>query len=164
MLFILFHYLGRKKFYRNHPRDCKSCGKPLGKIDEVTDDQYLQKGQVMEEQLKSVDYDVWLCSGCQSTEVWNYINRFSKYDPCPKCKTRTLYKESDRTITSPTYDSTGTGEITKRCKFCNHVDVSTYTIAKRTPPSSSSSGGSSGSSGGSWGGGSSGGGGASSSW
>jgi uncharacterized protein len=164
MLFILFHYLSRKKFFRNHSRDCKSCGKPLNKIEEESDDQYLQKGQVMEEQLKSVDYDVWLCSGCQSTEVWNYINRFSKYSACSKCKTRALFKESDRTISSPTYTSTGTGQITKRCKFCNHVDISTYTISKLTPPSSSSSSGSGSSSGGSWGGGSSGGGGASSSW
>lgn len=165
MLFLFFQYLSRKNFFRNHPRDCKSCGKPLTKVLEKDDDQYLQKGQVKEEELRSVDYDVWLCSACQSTEVWNFINRFSKYEPCPRCKTRAFFKESDKTITSPTYSSSGKGQITKRCKFCNHINTSTYTIAKLTRSSGSgSSGGSSGGGGGSWGGGSSGGGGASSSW
>jgi uncharacterized protein len=165
MLLFFFLYLSRKKFFRNHPRDCKSCNKPLAKLNEFDDDQYLQKGQIVEEGLRSVDYDVWLCSNCKSIETWNYVNRFSKYSPCPKCKTRAYFNESDRTIESPTYDSTGTGQTTKRCKFCNQVDVSTYTIAQLTRSSSSGgSGGSSSSGGGSWGGGSSGGGGASSSW
>ena len=165
MLFHFFQYLSRKKFYRNHPRDCKMCGMALQKLDEKADDLYLTKKQVKEEELGSVDYDVWVCSKCQMTEEWNYVNRFSKYKPCPKCNTRAFFKESDRTLTSATYTSTGTGQITERCKFCDYVDISTYTIAKLTPPSSSSgSSGSSNSSSGSWGGGSSGGGGASSSW
>lgn len=166
MLLFFFVYLGRKRFFRNHPRDCQNCGKPMHKLDERADDQYLKKAQIFEEQLGSVDYDVWLCDACKSTETWNYVSRSSKYDACPSCRTRAFFKESDRTIVSPTYESTGTGQITKKCKYCNHIDVSTYTISKLTPPSSSSdsSGGGSGSSGGSWGGGSSGGGGASSSW
>lgn len=162
ILFLLFHYLARKKSFRNHPRDCNSCGKPLCKLDEKADDLYLKKGQLFEEQLGTVDYDVWLCDACQATEVLNYVSGGSKYSNCPECKTRAYFKESDRTIVSPTYSSTGKGQITKRCKFCNHVGTSTYTISKLT--SSSSSSGGSGSSGGSWGGGSSGGGGASSSW
>jgi len=165
MLFLFFQYLARKKFYRNHPRDCKTCAKPLKKLDEKADDRYLKKSQLIEEQLASVDYDVWLCDGCQGTEILHYINRSSKYEPCPQCHARAYFKESDRTIVSATYDSSGTGEITRRCINCRHVNVSTYTIPQKTRSSdSSSSGGGSGGGGGSWGGGSSGGGGASSSW
>lgn len=162
---FLFHYplyKRRMMFYRNHPRDCEKCGKPARKLDEAADDAYLTKGKAFEEQLKSVDYDVWLCDGCGTYFELMYPNRSSKYNNCPKCKTKAWYLKSNQTIKSPTTSSTGTGEKTHECKFCNHKVVSTYTIARLSE--SSSSGGGSSSSGGSFGGGSSGGGGASSSW
>ena len=161
-LFHYFFYKSRIKYFRNHPRDCKKCGKPVRKLDEVADDLYLSKEKVFEEGLKSVDYDVWLCDSCGTYFELMYPNKFSKYSHCPKCKTKAYYLKSNQTLVSPTTSSTGTGEKTYECKFCNHVTVSTYTIA-RISESSSSSGGSS-DSGGSFGGGSSGGGGASSSW
>lgn len=157
-----FLYKRRMSFYRNHPRDCEKCGKHARKLDEVNDDQYLTKEKVFEESLKSVDYDVWLCDGCGTYFELIYQNASSKYEPCPKCKTRAYYQKSNRTLVSPTESSSGKGEKTHDCKFCGHVVVSTYSIARLT--SSSSSSGSGGSSGGSFGGGSSGGGGASSSW
>jgi uncharacterized protein len=160
---LYFQYKGRIRYFRDHPRDCKNCGKPVHKLDEQSDDAHLSKEKVFEEGLKSVDYDVWMCDGCGTYFELMYVNRFSKYKHCPKCKTKAQYLKSNRTIKSPTTSSTGKGEKTHECKFCNHQVVTTYTIAKLSS-SSSSSGGSSGSSGGSFGGGSSGGGGASSSW
>lgn len=154
-------YLRRMTFYRNHPRDCEKCGKPVRKLDERADDAYLSKEKVFEEGLKSVDYDVWLCDHCGTYFELMYPNRSSKYTNCPKCKTKAWYLKSNRTVESPTTTSTGTGEKVHECKFCGHKVVSTYTIARLSESSSSSSGGSSG---GSFGGGSSGGGGASSSW
>lgn len=164
-LFFYLQYNATKRYFRNHPRNCKSCGQPAEKLGEAADDQYLEKSQVFEENLKSVDYDVWLCKSCHSKEVLNFTNRFSKYEPCPYCKTKAFHTESRRTVVEPTYESSGTGEQTDRCKFCHKKKVTTYSIAKLTR-SDSSSGGSSdgGGGGGSWGGGSSGGGGASSSW
>jgi uncharacterized protein len=154
-------YLRRMTYYRNHPRDCEKCGKPVHKLDERADDAYLSKEKVFEEGLKSVDYDVWLCDHCGTYFELMYPNRSSKYSHCPKCKTKAWYLKSNRTIESPTTSSSGTGEKVHECKFCSHQVVSTYTIAQLSDSSSSDSGGSSG---GSFGGGSSGGGGASSSW
>lgn len=164
VLFHYFHYKSRIRYFRDHPRDCKKCGKPVRKLDELADDKYLTKEKVFEEGLKSVDYDVWLCDSCGNYFELMYPNKSSKYSHCPKCKTRAYYLKSNRTIESPTTSSTGTGEKTYECKFCNHVAVATYTIARISESSSSSGGGGSSSSGGSFGGGSSGGGGASSSW
>ena len=160
ILFIFFYNLLQKKRFRNHPRNCKSCNNSLTKLSETNDDQYLSKSQIFEEGLKSIDYDVWLCSNCKSTETLRYVNRFSKYKACPACKAQTYYTSSRRTITDSTYDATGKGEQIDKCKFCNHVNTSYYTIPVKTRSDSSSGG----SGGGSWGGGSSGGGGASSSW
>lgn len=164
-LLLYFQYNARKKYFRSHPRNCKSCGTLIqNRLDEKADDTYLQKNQVFEEGLESVDYDVWLCPSCKSIEVFNFVNRFSKYDRCSSCGTKAYFLESDRTIEAPTYTSTGTGQKTYLCKFCKKSTSTTYTIAKLVEKNDSSSGSSSGSGGGSWGGGSSGGGGASSSW
>jgi uncharacterized protein len=162
LLLMYFQYNARKKFFREHERNCKSCGQLIpARLDEKSDDAVLKANQVFEEELKSVDYDAWVCPSCKSVELSRFVNRFSKYDNCTSCGTKALFLESDRTIESATTTSTGTGEKTYRCKFCKHATVTTYTIPMKSESSDSSGGDSSG---GSWGGGSSGGGGASSSW
>ncbi|HEY0742089.1 MAG TPA: TPM domain-containing protein [Chryseosolibacter sp.] len=156
-----FIHLYRKRYYRNYPRPCNVCNAPMKKLGEKEDDQYLSESAQMEEKLKSGDYDVWLCTSCGATELWFYKNSWSKYEDCPKCKTIAFHTKSTRTLRSATYSSSGEGERTKVCKFCDHTAVSTYTIPMLERSTSSSS---SLSSGGSWGGGSSSGGGASSRW
>jgi uncharacterized protein len=162
-----FYHLSRKRIYRNHPRKCKQCQGAMHKLSERTEDEYLSKGQQLEETLRAVDYDVWKCEACESIEMWFYLNRRSKYEPCPKCKTIAYHFVSKRTLVSATYSSSGSGEEIHTCQFCGYSKKSTYTIAQLVRSSSSSgssSGSSSSSGGGSWGGGRSGGGGASSSW
>jgi uncharacterized protein len=163
-LFYFFFHLSRKSHYRNHPRNCKTCNAPMRKLNERDDDQYLTEKQRFEEQLRSVDYDVWLCSSCQSTSEWAYMSRRRKYEVCPSCKTRARYVKSRQTVTSASYTSSGQGKETQECKFCKETFVSTYTIAKLVASTSGSSSSSGSSSGSSWGGGRSSGGGASSSW
>jgi len=164
-----FYHLSRKRFYRNHPRDCKQCQGAMHKLDEKADDEFLSEGQKMEEQLLAVDYDVWKCIACGAIDTWFYRDSLSGYQPCPKCKTITYSLISNSILKSATYSSSGAGEEVHTCKFCGHSKKSKYTIAKLVASSSSdsgssSSGGGGSSGGGSWGGGSSGGGGASSSW
>lgn len=170
IIYFIYHLI-RKGTYRNHPRDCQQCQQKMVKLNDLAEDEYLTKNMLLEEQIRSVDYDVWKCTGCASIEISHYLSRYSKYTPCPKCKTIAYYLKSDRTIQSASYSSSGKGESIYECKFCGHTKKSTYTIAKLVHTTSSSSGSSFGgssssssSSGGSWGGGSSGGGGASSSW
>jgi uncharacterized protein len=158
--FMYGAYKKQMQFFRDHPRNCTQCGKTLTKLDEKSDDDFLSKGQLLEESLKSVDYDVWKCADCSASERLMYINRHSKFSECPKCQVRAYYQVSDRTIRAATTSSEGTGEEVHSCKACSHKNVRRYTIARVQQSSSSSSG----SSGGSWGGGSSSGGGASSSW
>jgi uncharacterized protein len=158
--FIL--HLFRKRYYRNHPRRCQQCQGRMRKLSEKADDAFLSAPQVLEEQLHSVDYDVWQCQACNATEKWDYLNRWSKYSECRSCHTHAEYRKSSRTIEAATYSSSGYGERVHACKYCGSSRTERYTIARLEESSSSSSGG--GSSGGSWGGGSSSGGGASSSW
>ena len=41
----------------------------MKKLDETEDDQYLAPGQRTEEYLGSVDYDVYVCPGCDATKA-----------------------------------------------------------------------------------------------
>ena len=55
-----------------------------GAHDEATDNLYLNAGQDIEEQLGSVDYDVWLCPKCGETDIEPYLNHSSAYKQCPR--------------------------------------------------------------------------------
>ena len=158
---ILFFILRRR--IRNKPVDCTECGKKMKKASEAKDNNYLTHEQDTEEIIKSIDYDVWLCS-CGHIEIYPY-KKISKYTACPKCMARAYCVINDVTLIRATTYSTGKGQKTRQCKSCGYKKTSQYTIPMITSDSdSSSSGSSSSSSGGSWGGGSSGGGGARGGW
>jgi uncharacterized protein len=166
-LFIWMLFKRKITSVRTTPRDCSNCGKKCVRLDETTEDEYLPKESQFEEELKSVDYDVWKCNACGETSIEAYISEKTEYSECPKCKTHAFYTASSTTKISATTSHAGVREIVKLCKFCNHRKKTTESIPRIETSSSSSSGSSSsssGSSGGSFGGGSSGGGGASSSW
>lgn len=160
--FLVRPYKHKMQAVREHPRDCRQCGKKMKRLSEATEDEHLPKENQFEENLQSVDYDVWICSSCNSVSVEQYVNEKTKYAVCPKCKTYAFYTESTTTLTHATTSSTGEEETIKVCKYCNNRERTTVTIPMVSTSSDSSS--SSSSSGGSFGGGDSGGGGASSSW
>jgi uncharacterized protein len=173
--FALLYFLNKSMMerWRNTTRFSPTTGEEMHKLDDHAEDKHLAKGQLTEEKVKSIDYDVWVSYGGKEVLVLAYKKWFSKYNACPSCKFKTYWKEYDRTITAATYDSTGTGERKYKCESCGHSKVERYTIARKTRSSSSSSGGSSYSSGGSsysggggssYGGGSSRGGGSGSRW
>ncbi|ANH79616.1 hypothetical protein A8C56_00280 [Niabella ginsenosidivorans] len=144
-------------------------GSKMRLLDEKQDDAYLTKAQKLEEQLKSVDYDVWAEQGSKEFKLHGVLLS-SKYSHCPKCNTMAYCLKSDTTIQSATYSRSGIGLKVYECKYCGYQEKKEYTIPKKSNSSSSGSSGgswssgSSSSSGSSWGGGSSGGGGAGSSW
>jgi len=165
-ILVYWHLKKKNESIRTKPRDCKNCGQKTIRLDEVAEDEYLSRESQFEETLKSVDYDVWKCSACGEISLEAYISEKTKYSECPKCKTYAFYTSSTITKEAATTSHSGTSEIVKTCKYCNHQKVITETIPMIVVSSSSDSSSSSSSSdsGGSWGGGDSGGGGASSSW
>lgn len=146
-----------RRWRRNRPRKCSSCGTVMVRAGEEADDAHLDGGQRLEEMLKSVDYDVWHCPACGDMQINRYASWASSYGACRECGYKTL--ESHSTVLTPaTKTSTGTKKVDYNCKNCQASYSETRTIPK---VSSSSSSGSSRSS---FGGGSSSGGGASGSW
>lgn len=158
--FILGSLLKR---LRNQTRYSKLNGEPMRKLSEEEEDEFLKKGQIVEEQLGSIDYDVWITEDLEDVMVLPYAKRMSKYGKCPKCQFKTYHHIHTNTLRHATEYSTGMKEQIHECENCNYINRKTIVIPRITR--SSGSGGSGGGGGGSsWGGGSSGGGGAGGGW
>lgn len=173
-IFIVLLAKRLKERYRDMIRFSGRNGEIMHKLNEEEEDEHLSKGQITEELVKSIDYDVWITEETKDILVLAYKPLFSKYSKCPNCHYKTYYKVYDKQIVSPTYSSSGRGEKKYYCENCNHTKRKTYRIPRlqrsnRTRSSgggwiSGGGGGGGFSGGGSWGGGFSGGGGGGSSW
>jgi uncharacterized membrane protein YgcG len=150
---------GAREVLRRRPRTCRVCKQKRQKLDEDADDAHLDEGQVREETLKSIDYDIWYCGTCDDALVLPWRHLLSRHKKCEKCQYRTG-EESSVTLVQATYDHGGTVRVTIRCAHCSHVKTYTRSTPRKTRSSSSSSSRSSSS----FGGGRSSGGGSSGRW
>ncbi len=154
---------------RSIPRKCPECKTLMTKLSEQADNAYLSKGQIAEEILKSIDYDVWICQACNANEILPFHNidpeyifkgtSFKKIKKCPECEFLTFAVSSSKITSAATYSSSGSVEVVRVCKHCQHKAIETETIPKKQKSSSGSGSSGGGGGGGSFGGGSSGGGG-----
>ncbi|MDA5092974.1 TPM domain-containing protein [Aliiroseovarius sp. KMU-50] len=150
-----FLFRGVRAILRRRPRRCPNDRTWMIWLSEKDDDGYLIRGQLEEERLKSVDYDVWLCPACDNAHVIRRRNWFTSYSRCPRCDYHTLKTETT-TLESPTTSSSGKARDDYTCFQCDESWSATRTLPRISKSSSSSSSG--------FGGGSSSGGGASGSW
>ena len=167
IFFIIIYFLTR--YYRNKPIKCDFCGNKMKKLSEEEDNKYLSEAQNIEEEINSVDYDVWLCPQCNATEIFPFESKVSSFDKCPICHTKASTLLYDKIQRQPTTATIGLGIKVYGCKFCGNRHEVPYEIPKIAPMvivggGTGGSGGGGGFSGGSFGGGMSGGGGASGGW
>ncbi len=127
---------------RRRPRPCPRCGRAMHRLGESEDDAFLEPGQVVEEQVKSVDYDVWECD-CGEHLVLPYKAFFSSYSTCRECARRTA-KSTRTVLTHATTVSSGRARDAFRCKACD----ATWEVMVTLPMIVASNGGSSGGGGG----------------
>ncbi|TGN10413.1 TPM domain-containing protein [Leptospira ilyithenensis] len=164
--FIL--YFGNRKIenrLRNNPRNCPSCSKKMQKLNETKDNAYLSPGEITEEKIYSVDYDIWNCKECDVQIKERYTGHLPA-SLCKKCHYQTFRCISVTVKRKADYDAGGLEIHHYECAHCKLTENRQVHTAKLSRSSSGKSGGgySSSGSGGSWGGGSSGGGGAGSSY
>jgi uncharacterized protein len=160
--------IGRRYYLRYRPRRCPSCSQEMIRLREDQDDEFLDDPEQVEEQLGSVDYDVWACLNCDEVLKIRYGKWWTRYSRCPECRYVTVYK-IENVLVGATYHHGGKVRVVETCKNCDYHRRYTYrTPMKVRPSSSSGSFGSGGSSGGGsssgFSGGSSSGGGASGGW
>ena len=113
-------------------------------LSEVEDDSEIGEGGRFEEQIKSVNYDVWRCTapGCPERLVIPRRKWMSGYSDCPNCHRRAL-TSSTVTLVPATQSSTGLEETTTTCAFCKASRTTRHVTPVLPTPSSSSSSGSS---------------------
>jgi uncharacterized membrane protein YgcG len=158
-LLVVGLLLGRR-WNRKRVRTCEGCKNPRQLLGDVAEDEHLDKSQLKEESIGSVDYDVWWCGRCDDVLILRYGAIFSSYSKCPGCSAKTK-QSSTTTLQYATEYSGGLQRIDESCVNCSYTNSYTRTTARlsSSSDSSSSSGGGS-----SFGGGSSSGGGSSGSW
>ena len=125
--------LGGLLFYRHRrykTRLCPQCQTEMVRLDEQADNAYLDQGQIAEEVLSSVDYDVWLCQNCEHNEVIPYKNWLQRYKSCHKCGYRTMI-HSSTVVYGATYTSTGLRRNRDYCSHCRHERVTESVIPMR---------------------------------
>jgi uncharacterized protein len=148
---------------------CPRCKEKMRQLDEAADDAFLSSAEKVEEQIGSVDHQIWLCPACGEHKKRRASRFFSGYHTCPECGAKTLSSTSTTLETATTYRY-GLIEIHEACENCSYQntytrttpmlrDTSTSTTSDATSSNSSSDTSSSGFSGGD-----SSGGGASGSW
>lgn len=158
------------KKWRDGTHKCPNCGVEMEKVDEVHDNDYLTPNEDAEERYGSVDYDVWRCPRCGTTEIQPFVNPDTTLTECPHCHARTLQQTGNRVVIAPTDRREGQGVKDYKCLNCKATHRVPYNIARTATPTviipggRGFGGGSGGFGGGSFGGGSTGGGGASGGW
>ena len=173
-LFILPASLyARVVMWRTRRQDipCTVCEGTMQLLSEKKEDEYLKLSQQFEEELGSIDYDVFVCKDCGNEAIFT-LEKPSPYTECPNCKTKAFGLHQKKVIVHPTYVNSGTERITYKCKFCGYEENDNKKLPRLNKGSSIAAGSAAGSmmsggggfSGGSFGGGMSGGGGATGRW
>lgn len=168
LLFVVIWYsVFFKPSVRKSKINCRKCGDKMHLLNEKEDDEFLSNSQVMEENIRSKNYDVWLCKSCGNTDIFSYNNTLTQYTTCDNCGAKTVHQTGDNIVVNPTAFHEGAGEKVYTCKNCGKVNKKRYSIPKGATiaaggvilGSGMGRGGGGFSGGGSWGGGMSGGGG-----
>lgn len=114
---------------RYKPRMSPQTGKPMKLLTEEEEDVYLDEGMQREEEVFSIDYDVWIDEDTGHTHIEKYSGK-SLVNQCPQCGYHTLQVIKEELLIAPTAHSSG--ELLKRlkCTYCGHLEKEIYTVAK----------------------------------
>jgi uncharacterized protein len=124
----LFAFIGGISSLRGHCRYfsrykkhlCRKCATRQVLLCEIEEDALLSEQEQLEENLGSVDYDLWVCPACYTHEKKEYINWMSHFAKCPVCNHRTL-AERKRVLNLPSQITSGVIEIENTCQSCWHT-------------------------------------------
>jgi uncharacterized protein len=141
---------------RRRPRYCPLDSERMVKLSEDWEDKHLQSGQIKEESLGSVQYDVWDCPVCDHLTVEGYTRSLSRFGACRACGYKTM-EGTTMVLSHATKSNEGAKRIDYHCHHCGDRYAAHHVIPRKGESGSDSDHSS-------FGGGSSSGGGASGSW
>ncbi len=124
-----FYIEKRLRQLRYKPRISPKTGKPMKLLSEEEEDVYLDEGMQAEEDVFSVDYDVWVDEETGYTKIEKYSGHLHALK-CPECNYQTLRVVKEEIVTKPTYEEEG--ELIKyfHCSYCEYGAQETFKVAK----------------------------------
>lgn len=124
-----FYIEKRLRRLRYLPRKSPKTGKPMKLLSEEEEDVYLDEGMQAEENVFSVDYDVWIDEETGYTKIEKYAGHLVALQ-CPECSYQTLKVVKEEILESPTEGEEG--ELMKfyKCDYCGYKERKAFRIAK----------------------------------
>lgn len=133
ILIVKYYYPTRmqKKLdkWRYMPRINPKTGNKMKLLSEEEEDVHLDEGMQAEENVFSVDYDVWIDEETQDVKIEKY-DGFLKALKCGSCGFQTLKIKQEEIISPATEEEDG--ELLKHyvCTFCKSTRTTAHTIAR----------------------------------
>lgn len=124
-----FYIEKRLRELRYKPRISPKSGKEMKLLSEEEEDVYLDEGMQAEENVFSIDYDVWVDEESGYTKIEKYSGHLHAQN-CPECNYQTLRIAKEEIVTRPTYEEEG--ELIKyfQCTYCDYHAQETFTVGK----------------------------------
>lgn len=117
----------RLKRLRDTPRISPS-GNPMRRLSEAEEDAHLDPGQIEDEAIHSIDYDVWIDDVTGETRIEKYYN-YQHAEACPECGYYTMKIEEEAIQVMPTATERGLLHQHYHCSYCEHREVHAVRLA-----------------------------------
>ncbi|MDV3310762.1 MAG: hypothetical protein LOY03_18300 [Cyclobacteriaceae bacterium] len=117
----------RLKRLRETPRISPS-GNTMRKLSEAEEDAHLDPGQIEDEAIHSIDYDVWIDDTTGFTRIEKYYN-YQHAEACPECGYYTMKIEEEEIQVMPTATDRGLLHQHYHCSYCEHREVHAVRLA-----------------------------------
>lgn len=126
-----FYIEKRLKILRYKPRISPKTGKPMKLLSEEEEDVYLDEGMQAEENLFSMDYDVWKDEESGYVKIEKYAGHLHAVQ-CPECNYQTFKVVKEEILKQPT--ETEEGELMKNylCGYCGYKAKKAVTLKVST--------------------------------
>ena len=98
-------------------------------LSEEEEDVYLDEGMQAEENVYSIDYDVWVDEETGYTKIEKYAGHLHAIQ-CPECNYQTLRVTKEEIVIEPTADTEGELEKYFDCGYCGYKTKKSFHVAK----------------------------------
>src|ERR1041384_1006138 len=122
-----FYIEKRLKVLRYRPRISPKTGKAMKLLSEEEEDVYLDEGMIAEENVFSVDYDVWKDEETGYIKIEKYAGHLHALQ-CPECNYQTFKVVREEILKQPS--TTEEGELLKhyQCGYCGYKAKKTVVL------------------------------------
>ena len=122
-----FYIEKRLKVLRYRPRISPKTGKPMKLLSEAEEDTYLDEGMQAEENVFSIDYDVWKDLETGYIKIEKYSGHLHAIQ-CPECNYQTFKIVKEEILKHPTPSEEG--ELMKhyQCGYCGYKAKKNVTL------------------------------------